>query len=172
MCSVLVFNNESDKLRSLFSESNYFDSILFIFNDGRCYKVPVSNLGISTAEDLLLPLGLGLFRSSPFWHYYLYPCCSNFNKGIDGFCGEVLRYTGSPLQEESCHVFIERSRRQLSLLYRTGGEYHLKSRRLSTGLYHLRREEVSAGFLPIPWSHLNELLTVHKPSRKQARSDL
>ena len=45
MCSVLVFNNESDKLRSLFSESNYFDSILFIFNDGRCYKVPVSNLG-------------------------------------------------------------------------------------------------------------------------------
>jgi len=95
MCSVLVFNNESDKLRSLFSESNYFDSILFIFNDGRCYKVPVSNLGISTAEDLLLPLGLGLFRSSPFWHYYLYPCCSNFNKGIDGFCGEVLRYTGS-----------------------------------------------------------------------------
>lgn len=66
MCSVLVFNNESDKLRSLFSESNYFDSILFIFNDGRCYKVPVSNLGISTAEDLLLPLGLGLFRSSPF----------------------------------------------------------------------------------------------------------
>lgn len=171
MCSVLVFNNESEKLRSLLSESNHFDSVLFIFDGGRRYKVPVSSLGIRSAGDLLLPLGLGLFRSSPFWHYYLYPCCSNFNKGIDGLCGEVLRYTGFPLQEESCHVFVERSRRQLSLLYRTGSEYHLESRRLNTGLYRLHREEVSSGFLPIPWSRLNELLTLHKPSRKQARPD-
>lgn len=172
MCSVLFFESESEKLRGLLSESNHFDSVLFIFDGGRRYKVPASSLGIRSPEDLLLPLGLGLFRSSPFWSYYLYPCCSNFNKGIDGLCGEVLRYTGSPLHEESCHVFVERSRRQLSLLYRTGGEYHLESRRLSTGLYRLHREEVSAGFLPIPWSRLNELLTVHKPSRKQTWSDL
>ena len=33
--------------------------------------------------DLLLPLGLGFFRSSLFRHYYLYPRCQNFNKGID-----------------------------------------------------------------------------------------
>ena len=172
MCSVLVFYNESDKLRSLLSEPNHFDSILFIFDGGRRYKVPVSSLGISSTEDLLLPLGLGLFLSTPFWRYYLYPCYSNLNKGIDGLCGEVLRYTGSPLQEEICHVFVERSRCQLSLLYRTGNEYHLESRCLSTGLYRLRREEVSAGFLPIPWSRLNELLIVHKPSKKHAWSDL
>lgn len=168
MCSVLVFENESAKLRSLMCEPNHFDSVLFIFDGGRRYKVLASSLGIRSPQDLLLPLGLGVFRSSPFWHYYLYPCCSNFHKGIDGLCGEVLRHTGSPLEEESCHVFVERSRRQLALLYRTGSEYHLESRRLSTGLYRLHREEVSAGFLSIPWSRLNELLTVHKPSRKQA----
>ena len=66
MCSVLVFNNESEKLRSLLSESNHFDSVLFIFDGGRRYKVPVSSLGIRSAGDLLLPLGLGLFRSLLF----------------------------------------------------------------------------------------------------------
>ncbi len=160
-----MFNNESDKLRNLFFESNHFDSLLFIFDSGR-HKVAVSSLAICSAEDLLLPLGLGPFRSSSFGHYYLYPCCSNFNKGIDGLCGEVLRYTGFPLQEESCHVFVERSHRQFSLLYRTGSEYHLESRRLNTGLYRLHREEVSSGFLPILWNRLNELLILHKSSRK------
>ena len=160
-----MFNNKSDKLRNLFFESNHFDSLLFIFDSGR-HKVAVSSLAICSAEDLLLPLGLGPFRSSSFWYYYLYPCCSNFNKGIDGLCGEVLRYTGFPLQEESCHVFVERSHRQFFLLYRTGSEYHLESRRLNTGLYRLHCEEVSSGFLPILWNRLNELLILHKPSRK------
>ena len=73
MCSVLVFPSESEKLRSLLSESNHFDSVLFIFDGGRRYKVSASSLGIHSPQDLLLPLGLGLFRSSPFWSYYLYP---------------------------------------------------------------------------------------------------
>ena len=72
MCSVLEFSSESDKLRTLFSESNHFDSVLFIFDGGRRYKVSSSSLGIHSPQDLLLPLGLGLFRSSPFWSYYLY----------------------------------------------------------------------------------------------------
>ena len=38
MCSVLEFSSESDKLRTLFSESNHFDSVLFIFDGGRRYK--------------------------------------------------------------------------------------------------------------------------------------
>ena len=38
MCSVLEFSGESDKLRTLFSKSNHFDSILFIFDGGRRYK--------------------------------------------------------------------------------------------------------------------------------------
>lgn len=46
MCSVLVFSSESDKLRSLLSESNHFDSVLFIFDGGRRYKVSASSLGI------------------------------------------------------------------------------------------------------------------------------
>lgn len=73
MCSVLEFSSESDKLRTLFSESNRFDSVLFIFDGGRRYKVSSSSLGIHSPQDLLLPLGLGLFRSSPFWSYTFIP---------------------------------------------------------------------------------------------------
>ena len=104
MCSVLEFSSESDKLRTLFSESNHFDSVLFIFDGGRRYKVSSSSLGIHSPQDLLLPLGLGLFRSSPFWSYYLYPQGCNFHKGIDGLCGEVIRHTGSCESEQSCHI--------------------------------------------------------------------
>ena len=100
MCSVLEFSSESDKLRTLFSESNHFDSVLFIFDGGRRYKVSSSSLGIHSPQDLLLPLGLGLFRSSPFWSYYLYPQGCNFHKGIDGLCGEVIRHTGSCVSED------------------------------------------------------------------------
>ena len=64
MCSVLEFSSESDKLRTLFSESNHFDSVLFIFDGGRRYKVSSSSLGIHSPQDLLLPLGLGLFRKA------------------------------------------------------------------------------------------------------------
>lgn len=109
MCSVLEFSSESDKLRTLFSESNHFDSVLFIFDGGRRYKVSSSSLGIHSPQDLLLPLGLGLFRSSPFWSYYLYPQGCNFHKGIDGLCGEVIRHTGSCVSEQSCHIFPDRS---------------------------------------------------------------
>jgi len=63
MCSVLVFSSESDKLRSLFSESNHFDSVLFIFDGGRRYKVSASSLGIHSPQDLLLPLGCLLLKS-------------------------------------------------------------------------------------------------------------
>ena len=53
MCSVLEFSSESDKLRTLFSESNHFDSVLFIFDGGRRYKVSSSSLGIHSPQDLL-----------------------------------------------------------------------------------------------------------------------
>ena len=168
MCSVLVFENESAKLRALLSESNHFDSILFLFDGSRRYKVSASSLGIDRPSDLLLPLGLGLFRSSPFWHYYLYPRCSNFNKGIDGLCGEVIKHTGDDLQEESCHIFVDRSLRQLHLLYRHQGEYRLESRRLSEGIYCLHKDERHKDIVPISWDRLNELLTQHKPRKKHA----
>ena len=122
MCSVLEFSSESDKLRTLFSESNHFDSVLFIFDGGRRYKVSSSSLGIHSPQDLLLPLGLGLFRSSPFWSYYLYPQGCNFHKGIDGLCGEVIRHTGSCVSEQSCHIFPDRSRSRLHILYRCDDE--------------------------------------------------
>ena len=138
MCSVLEFSSESDKLRTLFSESNHFDSVLFIFDGGRRYKVSSSSLGIHSPQDLLLPLGLGLFRSSPFWSYYLYPQGCNFHKGIDGLCGEV-------------HI-----------LYRCDDEYRLECRRLNRGSFLLKKEERKKDFLQISWNRLNELLTVKK----------
>ena len=162
MCSVLYFENESDKLRSLFSEPNHFDSILFIFDGGRRYKLSASSLGISSPQELLVPLGLGLFRSSPFWRYYLYPRCLNFHKGIDGLCGEIIRQSGFSLQEQSCHVFLDRSRHNLRILYLSNGELRLECRRLSHGSYLLEKGERGKGFVPISWNRLNRLLTVKK----------
>ncbi len=104
MCSVLEFSSESDKLRTLFSESNHFDFVLFIFDGGRRYKVSSSSLGSIPLRTYFSLLGFGLFRS-PFWSYYLYPQGCNFHKGIDGLCGEVIRHTGSCVSEQSCHIF-------------------------------------------------------------------
>ena len=55
MCSVLEFSIESDKLRTLFSESNHFESVRFRLDGGRRYKVSSSSLGIQSPQDLLLP---------------------------------------------------------------------------------------------------------------------
>ena len=109
-----------------------------------------------------LPLGLGLFRSSPFWSYYLYPQGCNFHKGIDGLCGEVIRHTGSCVSEQSCHIFPDRSRSRLHILYRCDDEYRLECRRLNRGSFLLKKEERKKDFLQISWNRLNELLTVKK----------
>lgn len=170
MCSVLVFPNESDKLKSLLSERNHFDSVLFIFDGSRRYKLTASLLGIHHVQDLLFPLGTGRFRSSPFWEYYLYPCCSVFGSSIDGLCGEVIRKSGKALQSDSCHVFVHRSRRQIKILYLCQGEYILEQRRLSEGLYQLKKSELSCPCSPISWSRLNEFLTVHKAKKKRNKS--
>ena len=162
MCSVLVFSSESEKLRSLLSESNHFDTVLFIFDGGRRYKVSASSLGIHSPQDLLLPLGLGLFRNSPFWSYYLYPNGCNFHKGIDGLCGEVIRHTGSCVSEQSCHIFLDRSRSRLHILYRCEDEYRLECRRLNHSSFFLKKDERKRDFLQISWNRLNELLTVKK----------
>lgn len=166
MCSVLVFPSESDKLKSLLSERNHFDSVLFIFDGGRRYKLSCSTLGIHQVQDLLSPLGGGRFRSSPFWQYYLYPRCSHFSSSIDGLCGEVIRKSGSPLQPESCHIFIDRSLCQLKILYICDGEYIVEQRRLSSGTYQLTKSERAGEFIPISWSRLNELLTIHKEKKR------
>ena len=169
MCSVLEFSSESDKLRTLFSESNHFDSVLFIFDGGRRYKVSSSSLGIHSPQDLLLPLGLGLFRSSPFWSYYLYPQGCNFHKGIDGLCGEVIRHTGSCVSEQSCHIFPDRSRSRLHILYRCDDEYRLECRRLNRGSFLLKKEERKKDFLQISWNRLSCLLL--KSIGKQLKSN-
>ena len=55
MCSVLEFSSESDKLRNFpLSESNHFDSVLFIFDGGRRYKVFVFQPWYPFPQDLLL----------------------------------------------------------------------------------------------------------------------
>ncbi len=161
MCSVLEFSSESDKLRTLFSESNHFDSVLFIFDGGRRYKVSSSSLGIHSPQDLLLPLGLGLFRSSPFWSYYLYPQGCNFHKGIDGLCGESSD-TQVPACQSRAVIFFRPLRSRLHILYRCDDEYRLECRRLNRGSFLLKKEERKKDFLQISWNRLNELLTVKK----------
>lgn len=165
MCDVLYFSDESSKLKALLSECNTFDSVLFIFNGSRRYKLSASSLGLSGVSDLLIPLGSGLFRSSPFWKYYLYPCCSNFNRDISGLCGEVVSKSGLYVEPESCHIFVDRSRRQLKILYQRGEEYIVEHRALNAGLYQLEKSEVCCSFLPISWPRLNKLLTVHKKNK-------
>ena len=50
-------------------------------------------------------------------------------QGIDGLCGEVIRHTGSCVSEQSCHIFPDRSRSRLHILYRCDDEYRLECRR-------------------------------------------
>ena len=98
----------------------------------------------------------------PFWSYYLYPQGCNFHKGIDGLCGEVIRHTGSCVSEQSCHIFPDRSRSRLHILYRCDDEYRLECRRLNRSSFLLKKEERKKDFLQISWNRLNELLTVKK----------
>ncbi len=164
-CSVLQFPDENSKLKSLLSESHVFDSVIFIFEGCRRYKFEKSILGITSVSDLLSPLGSGLFRNSPLWSYYLYPCCSNFGKDIDGLCGEVIRLQGGPVLPRSCHMFVHRSKRQVKILYFRDGSPVVEHRRLNGELYSLRKGELKMPFLPIPWGRFNEILTVHKAGK-------
>ncbi len=170
MCSVLEFSSESDKLRTLFSESNHFDSVLFIFDGGRRYKVSSSSLGIHSPQDLLLPLGLGLFRSSPFWSYYLYPQGCNFHKGIDGLCGEVIRHTGSCVSEQSCHQFFPTAPVAgcISFIGATTNTVGMPSS--ESRFFPLEKGGTEEGFSSNFWNRLNERLLL-KSIGKQLKSN-
>ena len=169
MCTILVFPDESSKLKALFNEATGLDSVLFIFNGSRRYRFSASSLGLECVSDLLLPLGSGLFRSSPFWAYYVYPRCSNFNRGLSGLCGEILSKSGLYLAPNTCHVFINRSRRGLKILYQRQGEYIVEHRQLSSGLYQLEKSERGCTCLSISWTRLNQLLTVHQKNRTKPK---
>lgn len=165
MCDILYFPDDNSKLKSLLAERNFFDSVLFIFEGSRRYRFSACSLGICDVSDLLAPLGTGLFRCSPLWKYYLYPCCTNFNRGIAGLCGEVLSKSGSYVAPDSCHIFVDRSRRQLKILYQRQGEYIVEHRLLDSGLYQLEKAERSCQCLLISWTRLNKLLKVHKRNK-------
>ncbi len=106
MCSVLEFSSESDKLRTPFSESNHFDSVLSYLMAAVVIKLRLPAL-VSIPQDLLLPLGSWPFPQQSFWSYYLYPQGCNFHKGIDG-----LYWRGHPT-----HGFL-RVRAELSYFSR------------------------------------------------------
>ena len=57
MCSVLEFSCESDKLRTLFSESYHFDSVLFIFEENPS-SVPPFSRGKNRDSDDGIPDGI------------------------------------------------------------------------------------------------------------------
>ncbi|MCS2613304.1 IS66 family insertion sequence element accessory protein TnpB [Bacteroides fragilis] len=66
------------------------------------------------------------------------------------------------MSEQSCHIFPDRSRSRLHILYRCDDEYRLECRRLNRGSFLLKKEERKKDFLQISWNRLNELLTVKK----------
>ena len=70
--SVLYYPDRNEKLLSLLSERNSFDSVLFIFDGCRRYKFEKEDLGIRSPADLLIRNRGVLSLLNPEWSYYLY----------------------------------------------------------------------------------------------------
>ncbi|NDV67223.1 IS66 family insertion sequence element accessory protein TnpB, partial [Bacteroides sp. 224] len=86
-------------------------------------------------------------------------------RDIPGLCGEIIAKSGSYPEPESCHIFVDRSRRQLKILYQRENEYIIEHRALSSGLYQLERSELRCSCLSISWTRLNKLLAIHKRNK-------
>lgn len=166
MCTVLTFLSESEKLQSLFSESNNFASVIFCFDGFRRYKIEKSYLGVSKVQDLFLFSGTPLSGLSPHWNYFLYPQSSRLNCSMDSLCGKVRSIRGEFPSANECHVFINRSRKELKILYYIQGELSVLHKKLTQGTYKLKKEELQASFFSISWSRLNQLVLCPKPARK------
>ncbi len=169
MCTVLTFPSESEKLKSLFLEPNNFDSIIFCFDGSRRYKIRKTYLGISKAQDLFLFSGSPLSGLSPHWNYFLYTKSSRLNCSMDNLCGKVRNIRGEFPSANECHVFINRSRKELKILYYVQGELSVLHKKLRQGTYKLEKEELQASFFSISWSRLNQLALSPKPARKEIK---
>jgi hypothetical protein len=166
-CSVLSYPCLNDKLLSLLSEVNRFDSVLFIFDGSRRYKFQKEDLGIRSASDLLTRNRGLLSLLNPGWSYYLYLLDGRYTYSIDSLCGKVLRCYGHLPFAGECHVFIDRRKHHLTLLYELSGEYISIHRQLRQGVFSIKRREISEGFRPSSWSEINRILSKIKSSKRR-----
>lgn len=167
MFSILQFENTETKLKSLLSESNHFDSLLFIFDGWRRYKMKACELGIKHPSDLLLPHKGFLSALSPHWSYYLYGSIRSFNLCADGLSGVVRRLRGEFPSHNEVHVFVSRDKTQIKMLYLDNGDYVILHRKQTNGLYRISEKEQKIPIRKISWCKLNHLLTNTKNARKK-----
>lgn len=158
--NICVFKDANEKLKSMLSQpSSEFDSILFLFNKSVRYKFLKSELGIQSVSDLLFPNGYGIYRNGHGQSYYLYYNCVGFQAGIDRLQGTVYSYSGTYAGNHDLHIFIDRSRKNMKLLYFKDDRVILESRRLTAKKYALSKQERKAKYSLINWKRMNEILS-------------
>lgn len=158
--SVSVFKDANEKLQSLLSQpASEFDSVIFVFNHCLRYKFVKSELGIHAVSDLLFPHGYGTFLKRSRQNYYLYYDCIGFNAGLYRLQGAVYSYTGNYVQGRDLHLFIDRSRKKIKLLYFKDNQAIVESRQLESQKYILTKQERKDKCTPITWKRLNQILS-------------
>ena len=165
-CSVLYYPDKNEKLLSLLSERNNFDSVLFIFDGFRRYKFSKEDLGIRSPCDLLVRNCGVLSLLNPSWSYYLYPLSERYTYSIDSLCGKVLRHHGCLPGNNQCHVFIDKKKHHIALLYSLSGEYISIHRQLRQGVLRIKTEEFRTGYRPSHWQEICRLLSEKKETKK------
>lgn len=157
---VKVFADANEKLQSILSQSaSEFDSIIFVFNHSLRYKFLKSELGIQSVSDLLFPNGYGICRKSSEQAYHLYYDCVRFDVGLYRLQGTVYSYTGQYPQSRDLHLFVDRSRKRIKLLYFKDKQWIVETRQAETQKYALTRQERKEKYMPLTWKRLNEILS-------------
>lgn len=158
--SVSVFKDANEKLQSLLSQpASEFDSVIFVFNRSLRYKFVKDELGIHAVSDLLFPHGYGAFQKRAQQNYYLYYDCVGFNAGLYRLQGIVYSHTGNYVQGRDLHLFIDRSRKKIKLLYFKDDQAIVESRQLESQKYILTKQERKDKYTPITWKRLNQILS-------------
>jgi len=167
-CKVLYYPDKNEKLLALLSESNNFDSVLFIFDGFRRYKFTKSDLGIRSASDLLIRNRGILSLLNPLWSYHLYWLLNERHTySLDSLYGKVVRLRGKRPAEDECHVFIDKSKHHLILYYCLSGECISIHRQLRQGVFPLKKQDIPSGYRPSSWSEIAALLSEKKEKGKR-----
>lgn len=157
---IRVFEDANEKLKSLLSQSSSeFGSILFVFNHSVRYKFTKSELGIESVSDLLFPNGYGIYSERHELNYYLYYDCVGFQAGIHRLQGTVYSYSGNYPDKHDLHLFVDRARKNIKLLYFKDNQIILEARHLEIQKYVLSKQERKDKYTPITWRRLNEILS-------------
>lgn len=157
---IRVFEDGNEKLKSLLSQaSSEFDSIIFLFNHSVRYKLMKSELGIQSVSDLLFPNGYGICSERYGQSYYLYYDCVSLHAGIHRLQGTIYSYSGHYPDKKDLHVFVDRARRNMKILYFKDNQIILEARHLETQKYVLTKQERKEKYTRITWKRLNEIVS-------------